>query len=256
MNKKIAIYTALFGNYDILEDPTFIDDECDYICFTDQNIKSRVWKIIHTNPALNPSLENRKYKILAHKYLYDYEYSLYIDANLLIKFSPSKFIKNYLDNHLLCIPKHIIHNCTYKEAFRGLTSNRIDGFKVFKQMLTYNYLGFPMNYGLTENSIILRRHMDPNVMNFMEKWWSELNKYALRDQVSLHFLIWKENFPINMINENCRPPYTYFGFKRHTKNKKNYLYFKLYRAIICKLPLMSIIYLSHFIRFLKGVKVS
>lgn len=41
-NKKIVIYTAFTGNYDNLKEPEYIDENCDYVCFTDNpNIKSK-----------------------------------------------------------------------------------------------------------------------------------------------------------------------------------------------------------------------
>ncbi|MCC9262297.1 MAG: glycosyl transferase, partial [Methanobrevibacter woesei] len=46
-NNKLLIYTAFTGSYDSLKEPEFIDDNCDYVCFTDNpNLKSDIWKII------------------------------------------------------------------------------------------------------------------------------------------------------------------------------------------------------------------
>ena len=46
-NSKIAVYTAFTGDYDTLKDPDFIDENCDYICFSDNpNLKSSVWRIV------------------------------------------------------------------------------------------------------------------------------------------------------------------------------------------------------------------
>lgn len=33
--KKLVVYTAIVENYDTLRDLVFIDDNCDYVCFTD-----------------------------------------------------------------------------------------------------------------------------------------------------------------------------------------------------------------------------
>jgi hypothetical protein len=43
--KKKVIYTCIFGNYDLLRDPLIVNEKWDYICFTDQDIKSNVWII-------------------------------------------------------------------------------------------------------------------------------------------------------------------------------------------------------------------
>ena len=36
---KKVIYTTIIGKYDILEEPSFIPEGYDFICFTDQKIK-------------------------------------------------------------------------------------------------------------------------------------------------------------------------------------------------------------------------
>ena len=49
--KKIVIYTALFGNYDVLSSPINLSKDFDYICFTDKpkkNSKSMEGKIYQT----------------------------------------------------------------------------------------------------------------------------------------------------------------------------------------------------------------
>ena len=45
MSAKIVIYTAIFGNYEgLIPQPKFTG--VDYICFTDQPIKSTSWKVV------------------------------------------------------------------------------------------------------------------------------------------------------------------------------------------------------------------
>jgi len=43
---RLVIYTAIIGNYDTLKDPEYIDENCDYVCFTDnRELKSDIWQI-------------------------------------------------------------------------------------------------------------------------------------------------------------------------------------------------------------------
>lgn len=45
MNKKV-IYTCITGGYEQLREPSFVNDDFDYICFADnESIKSNVWQI-------------------------------------------------------------------------------------------------------------------------------------------------------------------------------------------------------------------
>ncbi len=112
MNK--VIYTALFGDYDdLIELQKF--EGWDYICFTDQkNLKSDVWKIIEVNDDKNPpNILNRMYKWLPHRYLNEYELSLYLDTNIELLKKPDYFLDTYLNKNLLAIPYHGA-NCIYQ----------------------------------------------------------------------------------------------------------------------------------------------
>ena len=60
-NNKIAIYTAFTGDYDTLKHPEVIDENCDYICFTDNaELTSDLWKIIPMEESILDN--NRKAK--------------------------------------------------------------------------------------------------------------------------------------------------------------------------------------------------
>jgi len=89
MNNKKVVYTDLFGNYDELQEPNMIWKDWDFLCFTDdKNLKSNIWNIIYVESELSSNLENRKYKILPHRFLDQYEVSLYIDSNIKILKDP------------------------------------------------------------------------------------------------------------------------------------------------------------------------
>ena len=86
-NNKLAIYTAFTGDYDTLKQPEFIDENCDYICFTDNpNLESDLWTIIQMDESiLDNNRKAKQYKLLPHKYLKDYKYSFWLDGTFKIK---------------------------------------------------------------------------------------------------------------------------------------------------------------------------
>ncbi|MGJ0624808.1 glycosyltransferase domain-containing protein [Xenorhabdus bovienii] len=125
---KILIYTALFGNYDILHEPVIDDDlYCDYICITDRkDINSKKWKIINVNNENRNNIEeNRRYKMMPHLFFRDYRYVIYVDANIIIKNSPKELINKYLKKNPIAFPKHFLRNCIYEEAKFCLGINKI-----------------------------------------------------------------------------------------------------------------------------------
>jgi len=76
VNKKV-IYTAIFGGYDKLPEPTFIPEGWDFICFTDSNIQSDIWTIKNVPAIYEDSTRNaRKHKLLPHRLFPNYDYSL------------------------------------------------------------------------------------------------------------------------------------------------------------------------------------
>ena len=226
MSKKIVIYTAVFGNdnYDALLSnfPGF-----DFICFTNKKKESSTWKIKLVKPDLSPEVLNRKYKILAHKYLKKYDVSLYIDANIKILKNPKIFIADALKRSDFIVSKHFMRKCIYDEAYALLRSSRFNNYRIFKQILKYKIEGMPKNYGLSENSILIRRHNKLEVKNIMNRWWKEIVSHSHRDQLSLTYVCWRNRFNLSMTNEDKRKN-NFFSFNE--KKYKNNL-FKLLKSL-------------------------
>lgn len=99
---KIVVYTAIFGGYnELIEQPQF--ENVDYICFTDRNLSSSTWKVVVVSePPIGDdnTRNNRYYKILPHLHLQDYQYSIYIDGNFIIKKNPHLLIENFLNEEV------------------------------------------------------------------------------------------------------------------------------------------------------------
>ena len=246
---KLVIYTALFGSYDNLFEPKEAYENCDFICFTDQkDIKSNIWKIIVVDSSLgSPTMKNRTYKILTHKYLDDYENSLYIDSNIIIKNNPYSIVMKYLDKCPFLMPKHILRNCLYQEAKVCVGIKKTPVLKTIKQLKRYNKEGFPVNFGLGENNILLRKHNDKQVIKLMETWYNELEKETQRDQLSLGYSLWINNQKFSYITENSRKLNNFFTFSPHQTNMHNSLFSKM--LIPLEFRFRKLIY--HLIYFVK-----
>ena len=74
-NSKLVIYTCIIGEYDYLKDPEYIDDNCDYICFTNNpKLKSDIWQIrFIENRDMNVTKWQRHYKLFPNIYLSEYD---------------------------------------------------------------------------------------------------------------------------------------------------------------------------------------
>lgn len=192
--KKTAIYTCLFGGYDHLLLPkSSIKEEADFFCFTDTNIHSDLFKTINTLPqSSSPVVNSRFPKINSHIVLPDYDFTIYLDANLLL-------IANSLENFLSLMLKdasigrfrHNSRNCIYKEAEVIMKRGLAPHGQVMNMINRYKAEGFPENYGLGANSVIFRDQRDPSVAKFNEAWWAEFLNGPKRDQLSFDYVKWK-----------------------------------------------------------------
>ena len=220
LSQKKVVYTAVFGNYDQVPgvNPKW---DCDFICFTDNPyFVSHGWRIviIQLNNE-DPAQANRRYKMLPHKYLLNYECSLYVDGNIKIVTDPSPLFKKYLSNGTIAIPAHPLRNCTYVEAQSCIDSQLVNKVEVELQMKKYADQGFPAYYGLTANGTILRKHFDKNVIDIMESWWKEYCSGVKRDQLSLQYIIWTKNINIISMEEMAWTKNKYFTITLHRTKK-------------------------------------
>lgn len=224
MKNKLVIYTAIFGDYDNLIEPDRHYGNCDFICFTDQkHLVSKIWDIILiTDADLKPNMMNRKYKILPHQFLADYDYSLYVDANIVVKESPYDLVGKYMKFSTIFVPHHPKRNCLYQEAKACVAAGKANVFDVKKQMNRYKTDSFPKEYGLGENNIILRKHNEPKVIKVMLDWWQEMNKETERDQLSFAYVLWKNNLEFTFMEESSKNNNKYFAYTFHKGMSSKY----------------------------------
>ena len=232
---KIAIYTSIFGGYDDLIDDQYQMDGVDYICFTDRDLESETWKVIKSTPIYNdPNRNAKKYKILPHRYLKDYDYSIWIDGNIKVisDIRPLCNDGSYkVYDHMYVFDKR---NCIYDEAQAILNFGKINsertperGIKNWKdnpklivdQMNRYISEGYPKNNGLATNPIIVRNHNDSDVIAVMEDWWTEIKYNSKRDQLSFNYIAWKNQFNFVYLQGDSRNNEYFVSVGKH-KGKK------------------------------------
>ena len=60
-------------------------------------------------------------------------------------------------------------------------------------MSRYRDEGFPRQFGLYETNVVLRKHNEPLVGKVDVDWWREIDSGSRRDQLSLTYVLWKDN---------------------------------------------------------------
>ena len=194
-DSKIAVYTAFTGDYDSLKEPDFVDENCDYICFTDnESVESDLYEIIPMDDSnLDNNRKAKRYKVLPHKYLKDYEYSFWLDGTFKVKSSLREYIYKYLKNPMLCVV-HTERDCVYDELLASYNIARYPKPTMNRQVETYKRDGFPDHYGLGVMGSIFRAHNNPKVSALMDDWWREIVRFTNQDQLSFAYVAWKNDF--------------------------------------------------------------
>jgi len=227
MKNKIVIYTAIFGGKDELIEPKFTLKGCDFVCFTDQNFTSNVWKVVKVKPEFSDPVRSAKiYKILPHKYFPEYEISVWVDGNMWVRGNVHQLIKKYLKDVNFSAYDHTPYrrfwkkftplkfeeyrDCIYDEAKFILALGEKRGkYKddpqlVKEQVERYRQEGYPKHNGLITGMILLRRHNKEDVIQTMEAWWQEIKNGSCRDQLSFNYVAWKNNFNFSYIKQSSR----------------------------------------------------
>lgn len=193
---KIIIYTVITGNYDSIKQPLVVEEGVEYFLFTNNPglLDAGVWKVVHIpseqwqgrSERENNILLSRKVKMLLHKYLPEgAEWSIYIDADMLIKEPLTKLLNNLHEDTLFASCRHSYCGSVREEIEDLVAKSMVDATQIENQWQCYVEWGFKDDLGISENGLLIRRHNDARVAQLMELWWEEYQKGCLRDQVSL-----------------------------------------------------------------------
>ena len=226
VNKKV-IYTSVFGcseenNYH-LHSPDIDLKGYDFVCFTDNpNFKSDVWDIRIVDKLYDDGARSAKrYKLLPHRFLKEYDVSIWIDIEVKITKDINDLVNGYLSKSNLAILNHElcgrtvtgnlnVRKCVYEEAkfIKWLGDNHPkkqykDNIDVINsQVDRYKSEGYPENNGLARTTVIFRKHNEDDVIKQSELWWEEMKYGSRRDQIGFNYSAWKQNFNFDYIQED------------------------------------------------------
>lgn len=203
---KVAIYTCLTNGYDILRQPLYVEDGFDFLCFVGKGEKTSdydgVWKIIEIPLTFdNAAIDSRYPKILPHEFLQDYDYSIWIDANIEIK-GPTLYKaarEKIAAQAEYCGVSHPWRKSIYKETWKCAWLKLITPATAVRNMFRLLKGRMPFNYGLYENNLILRKHNSPSIIALDEMWWEDFMKAPKRDQTLLMYCLFRSGIPHQLL---------------------------------------------------------
>lgn len=204
--KKVVVYSAVFGGYDSIKEPLYVNDNIDYVMFTDQEIpKDSAWRkyefterdgeLFHYD-----SYHKSKYvKIHPELFFPDYDYSVWLDGNILIVADLLPLVMRISESSFMATFNNPCHDDIYTEARFCVFHDAVSLEEISKQVNDYKHEGFPEHFGMREFSLIIRRHNEKQCIDLMNQWWKQLQIYTMRDQISFPFVLWKNGLTIETI---------------------------------------------------------
>ena len=195
-DQRIAVYTAIFGRYDTLQEPLFCPDNVDYFVITDGEVRAGSkwirlpWDGFPQDEPMTDADKNRYVKMFPHLLFPSYAYSVYMDGNILVAADFTPLAMRAAD-YPVAMHMHKDRDCVYEEIDACIEKRKDTPEALSRQRSVLQDLGVPAHWGLLEAPVIARRHHDPRCREIMEKWWACYRAGCRRDQIALIRCLWE-----------------------------------------------------------------
>lgn len=203
---RVVVYTAIFGGYDILRDPKWPYRNVHYRCFTEEGgHTTEVWNVIVQPLNSRTNARAARYrKIMAHAFVPDADYSLWIDSNIqLVRADVLGLCEELLAEHDIAVFEHPERDCVHQEARANIILRKEFPQRINRQVNRYRLEGYPEHHGMVETGVLFRRH-NKRTREFNEAWWQEIVRETHRDQLSFNYVCWKLGIGYRAIPGNAR----------------------------------------------------
>ncbi len=215
--KVATVYTANFGDYDIVQEPKEKHPHAEYLLFSDRVVFLRGWRQIVSSPYLAAVREARKRKCLSHRHT-DTEYSIWHDANIRLMTSPIRLCEMLGDSDIMAF-SHPYRTCLYDEALACIELGKADREILDRQISMYKTAEYQSQNGLCETGLLVRRHTEA-LAKFNEAWWAEIETGSHRDQISFNYVAWKTGIKIKTIDGGLkRSPHVEYSGRHNGASK-------------------------------------
>lgn len=192
-----VVYTCLVGNKRKLYQPEYVNVHLDYICFTDKKekwgTKEGVWEYRPMEKdgeqESNSSMYYR-YKLKSHEVLKEYDYSIWVNAQIQIVGELEQLYNGYGEkSSFLSFPAYV-QDDLYEAVHTTLKSDD-ENIELRRKMLRYREEGFPKHFGLISTNLMYRNHRDEVLRLVMDTWWNESGKCQQLRELGFSYAAWK-----------------------------------------------------------------
>lgn len=227
----IVVASAIFGNYDVLQQPKNISETAkENVCFfmfvdeeteaylknssaLDDRNKAGLWKVvvIHNLPYADARRNGKVPKLLLHRLFPNARFSLWIDGKLELVVDPYQILERFLwrNGATFAISRHYRRFDVFKEADANKAAGKYENASIDFQVDFYKSEGLtpytraklPISSDVPEGCVIIREHI-PITNLFTCLWFNEVDRFTSRDQLSFSTardkIMSRVNWGINM----------------------------------------------------------
>lgn len=242
---NVVLYTVMVGGYDKIISHSYVSKNWDYILFSDRIIEVPFpWRLVLIpSHKLDNTRKSRLPKILPHKFLKKYKYSVYVDANVDILNSRTE---ESINLHMqkkdkIALEKHEERDSYYDEGIACIRLNKDKEKIILNQINHYRKSGLGLNSNLYNCSMIYREHNDKDIIKCMEMWWDELMLHSCRDQISFPYVANFTGISVaKLFDENITASTRGIHFYRHKRPLHINLMYSFLKQMILLIPVQKL----------------
>ena len=186
MTRQFVVYTVV-TNPRFNPSPPDPAVEAEHICFyAGDRPEAPGWRAVEFFPPdeICEGRASRIPKALPHRFLEEFEFSVYADTSVHVTGAVNGFFSSHMkskDIGLIRLPHQL------EQEFIRVEKRRYDDIYTLRlQESEYRSSGLhPQTFSTYWGGLILRRHNEPSVKNFGERWMANILRFSRRDQLSL-----------------------------------------------------------------------
>ncbi|MGB3456456.1 MAG: glycosyltransferase domain-containing protein [Litorimonas sp.] len=217
---RVVVFAAISGGYDTLKEPPEDVDGVDYVLFTDTEVDpASRWQVRPFEfVSSDPTRTARFIKTHPHLYFADYDWAVWVDANLQIEADIRDVLAVATPESDALTWIHPLRTTLAEEAEACMSRSKDDAELIRAQMERYRDAGFPDTGGLWETSVFATRPGTARTAEIMTLWWTQILQGSRRDQLGLPYAAWKADMTITPIARRglCMRTDPRFHYFRHT----------------------------------------
>ncbi|ORM57384.1 hypothetical protein PRCB_06880 [Pantoea rodasii] len=189
---RVALVTAIVGGFDTLMLPKYLEGDVDYHCFSDTLLDGYGVFHIHKPPYIDadPRRTARYIKTNLLKYIKNYDYVVWIDANVELNVKVSELVLRVSSTtHKMGAIQHPVRDTLFEESDEIIAWDLDDAAVVRKQIKRYESIESLTTASLIESNVLVLDAREEKIHKFMRLWWNEINNHSRRDQLSIAYAL-------------------------------------------------------------------